>query len=117
MLAEERGGARRGRGLAAEAHGLAEAAEATGLRMFVGGDEALGRDLRFAAVVQHVLRTRTTAAGALALVDLNPWTRRNFARWMFEDYPRAVLGTPRRWRRGTFTGPGSYAGDPVDVRP
>jgi hypothetical protein len=25
------------------------------------------------------------------------WTRRNFARWLFEDYPRAIVATPRRW--------------------
>ena len=36
------------------------------------------------------------------------WTRRNFARWLFEDYPRAVLATPRRWRAGMLTGPGAY---------
>ena len=27
------------------------------------------------------------------------WTRRNFARWLFEDYPRAAALTPRRWHR------------------
>ena len=32
-----------------------------------------------------------------------PWTRRNFARWLFEDYPRAVVATPRRWHRGLFS--------------
>jgi geranylgeranyl reductase family protein len=39
---------------------------------------------------------------------LNRWTRRNFGRWLFEDYPRAVLATPRRWRRGMFTAPGAF---------
>jgi hypothetical protein len=42
-------------------------------------------------------------------VDLTRWTRRNFARWMFEDYPRAVVLTPDRWQRGVFTRPGAYA--------
>ena len=23
---------------------------------------------------------------------------------MFEDYPRAMIATPRRWHRGMFTG-------------
>jgi len=27
---------------------------------------------------------------------------------MFEDYPRALIATPRRWHRGMFTGPGAY---------
>ena len=42
-----------------------------------------------------------------------PWTRRNFARWLFEDYPRAVMVTPRRWRRRLFTGPGRSAENPA----
>jgi hypothetical protein len=29
---------------------------------------------------------------------------------MFEDYPRAVLLTPERWRRGMLTGAGAFAG-------
>jgi hypothetical protein len=27
---------------------------------------------------------------------------------MFEDYPRAMLLTPDRWRLGMFTRPGAY---------
>lgn len=48
------------------------------------------------------LRATLRVAGA------NAWTRRNFARWLFEDYPRAVVATPHRWRRGLFTGAGAY---------
>ena len=44
----------------------------------------------------------------IAAAALTPWTRRNFARWMFEDYPRALVLTPGRWHRGMFTGPGAY---------
>lgn len=72
-------------------------------------DRELGRDLRFARRVQRILRTPTSAAGALALVDTSAWTRRNFARWMFEDYPRALLLTPDRWRSGALTPAGAYA--------
>ena len=71
-------------------------------------DRALGRDLRLAHRLQLLLRKPVTAAAVLALVDATPWTRRNFARWMFEDYPRALAITPDRWRRGVFTPPGSY---------
>lgn len=35
--------------------------------------------------------------------------RRAFARWMFEDYPRAVFVTPRRWRPGLLHRPGLFA--------
>ncbi len=68
----------------------------------------LGRDLRFAGLLQRVLARRWGARAALAVVDLSPWTRRNFARWMWEDYPRAVVGTPGRWERGLFRAPGAW---------
>lgn len=68
----------------------------------------LGRDLRFARTLQHVLARPATARAAIRLVDTNDWTRRNFARWMFEDYPRAALLTPGRWRRGLFNATGAY---------
>jgi flavin-dependent dehydrogenase len=71
-------------------------------------ERTLGADLRFAALLQHILRVPLGARGAIAAASLTPWTRRNFARWMFEDYPRALVLTPRRWRRGMFTGPGAY---------
>ncbi len=38
----------------------------------------------------------------------------NFARWLFEDYPRAVLVTPRRWRSHRLSGDGAYR---LPVRP
>jgi geranylgeranyl reductase family protein len=69
----------------------------------------LGRDLRFASALQSLLRYPFGARAAIAAAGLTPWTRRNFARWMFEDYPRAALLTPRRWHRGMFTGSGAYA--------
>jgi hypothetical protein len=68
----------------------------------------LGRDLRFAQWVQHVLDHPFTTRAAMRAVDWNDWTRRNFARWMFEDYPRAALVTPDRWRRGLLTTKGAY---------
>lgn len=69
---------------------------------------ALAADLRFASVLQHVLARPWGARASIRAVDVSAWTRRNFARWLFEDYPRAVLLTPRRWRPGMLTGPGAY---------
>lgn len=69
---------------------------------------ALGRDLRFADALQRVLAHPLGARAALRIVDTNDWTRRNFARWMFEDYGRAILLTPSRWKRGALTPPGAY---------
>lgn len=79
-----------------------------GVRYRAGVRRALGRDLRFAAGLQRVLRSRRGAALAVRTAGLTPWTRRQFARWMFEAYPRALLLTPDRWRRGMFAGPGAY---------
>jgi menaquinone-9 beta-reductase len=68
---------------------------------------ALGTDLRFAAALQRLLARPKAASAAIRAVDANDWTRRNFARWMFEDYPRAALFTPSRW--ATFRWKGAYA--------
>ncbi|MGI8937046.1 MAG: hypothetical protein ACR2JF_02300 [Iamia sp.] len=55
-----------------------------------------------------VLRRPRGAQLEVRVAGATPWTRRNFVRWMFEDFPRAVLATPHRWHRGLLTGPGSY---------
>jgi menaquinone-9 beta-reductase len=68
----------------------------------------LVRDHRLSMLLSRVLRHRTSTRAALRLAGASPWTRRNFARWLFEDYPRAVLLTPRRWHRRVLTGPGAY---------
>jgi geranylgeranyl reductase family protein len=70
--------------------------------------DELAIDHRFAEVLIAILRRPAGARGAVRIAGLTDWTRRNFARWLFEDYPRALLLTPRRWRRGMFTGPGAY---------
>ena len=59
----------------------------------------LGRDLRFAQRLQTVLASPLRTRLAIGAAGLTPWTRRNFARWMFEDYPRALILTPDRWHR------------------
>ena len=88
---------------------LAAEAIATGADYRKLVHRALGRDLRFAQSLQRVLRHPLGARAAIGVADLTPWTRRNFARWMWEDYPRALLGTPDRWHRGAFSTPGAWA--------
>ena len=68
----------------------------------------LGHDHRFADKLQTLLEKQETTELALRLADTNDWTRRNFARWMFEDYPRAVVLTPKRWKWGMFNQEGAY---------
>ncbi|MEM7325056.1 MAG: geranylgeranyl reductase family protein [Actinomycetota bacterium] len=68
------------------------------------------RDHRMARTLSVVLGSRRGADASVRIAGATGWTRSNFARWLFEDYPRAALLTPRRWRRGLFTSPGAYAG-------
>ncbi|HVA74069.1 MAG TPA: NAD(P)/FAD-dependent oxidoreductase [Acidimicrobiales bacterium] len=65
-------------------------------------------DDKLARALSNVLARRSGSSRALAIADKSAWSRRNFARWMFEDYPRAVLATPHRWSSGMFTRPGAY---------
>jgi menaquinone-9 beta-reductase len=69
----------------------------------------LAADDRLAAALSRVLRHPNGARGAVRLAAATDWTRRNFARWMFEDYPRALLLTPHRWQRGRLHGAGPWA--------
>jgi geranylgeranyl reductase family protein len=68
----------------------------------------LAVDHKLAALLSRALRHRKGARGAVRIAGASDWTRRNFGRWLFEDYPRAVLATPQRWHRGMLTGPGAY---------
>ena len=72
-------------------------------------DDRLARDL------SKVLAHRRGTTGALRIVDNGSWFRRQFARWMFEDYPRAVLVTPHRWRRDVFKRPGAFLASPAPL--
>jgi geranylgeranyl reductase family protein len=94
--------------LAAEAITRGGDSDAVATRYRRSVSRALGRDLRFASMLQTLLRRPFGARAAIGAAGLTPWTRRNFARWMFEDYPRALLGTPDRWRAGAFSAPGAY---------
>jgi flavin-dependent dehydrogenase len=68
----------------------------------------LAVDHRLAEGLATILSHPIGARGAVRVAGLTDWTRRNFARWLFEDYPRAMLLTPGRWHRRMFTGPGAY---------
>jgi len=68
----------------------------------------LAVDNRLAEALSRALRHRKGARGAIRLSGLTPWTRRSFARWLFEDYPRALVATPYRWRWGALSSPGAF---------
>jgi geranylgeranyl reductase family protein len=77
-----------------------------------GYGRAVSRELfadhRLGALLSRGLSHRKGARLSIRLAGTSGWTRRNFARWLFEDYPRAAVLTPRRWHRGLFTAPGAY---------
>ena len=70
----------------------------------------LERDFVLTRMLGRALRSPAGCNAAVAVSGATPWTRRNFARWLFEDYPRALVLTPDRWQRGALGG-GAF-GDP-----
>ena len=65
-------------------------------------------DHKMSVLLGRALKHDRGARGSLRLAGSTDWTRRNFARWLFEDEPRAVLATPKRWHRHFLDQPGAY---------
>ena len=75
----------------------------TSIRRTIGLDNRVASFLSIHGVGHRKgIRTAVRLAGATA------WTRRSFARWLFEDEPRAGLLTPARWHRRFLRRPGAY---------
>ena len=76
-------------------------------------EAAVRRDLvadhRMSLLLVRALKHRKGARAAIRVAGLTPWTRRNFARWLFEDEPRAIAVTPKRWHRRVLRRDGAYA--------
>lgn len=66
-------------------------------------------DNRLAAGLSRILRRPLGARGAVRVTAANDWTATHFARWLYEDYPRALLATPWRWRPRAMTARGPWA--------
>lgn len=76
-------------------------------------DHHLAADHVMSRRLGAVLSSSWGARGAIRVVGASgTWGRRNFARWMFEDEPRALLLTPSRWHRKPLARPGAYADQP-----
>lgn len=75
-------------------------------------EQNLVADHRMAAALSKAIATRVGAEWSIRLAGSSVWSRRNFARWLFEDYPRAIIATPRRWHRGVFDRPGAFVPSP-----
>ena len=72
------------------------------VRAGMAGDDWAARKL------STVLAHERGANVWLDIADRSARSRRQFAKWMFEDYARAVMLTPHRWRRGLLHQPGPY---------
>ncbi len=79
-------------------------------------EESVRRELladhRMSMLLIRALRHRRGARAGVAIAGATPWTRRNFARWLFEDEPRAIAVTPGRWHRHFLARPGAYRETP-----
>lgn len=65
-------------------------------------------DHRMSQLLGKVLSRRLGARGAIGVLGrVSEANRTRFARWMFEDEPRAVIATPSRWHRGFLDLPGA----------
>ena len=73
-------------------------------------EHELFADHRMSKRLGRVLAHRRGTEAAIRIVaGSGEWGRRNFARWMFEDEPRAIVTSPRRWHRRFLDRPGAYA--------
>lgn len=84
-----------------------------GARYEKGLTAGMVRDHRLAGLLSRVLSHRSLAEAAIAATATTGWTRRQFGRWLFEDYPRAALFTPGRWNRELLRPRGAYEEPPT----
>ena len=69
-------------------------------------------DHRMSRILSRVLAHRRGARGAISIVARSGQRgRAGFARWMFEDEPRAILLTPSRWHRRLLRSTGAWSAD------
>ncbi len=69
-------------------------------------------DARMSQLLIRAVRRRRGVRAALRLAGASDWTRRSFGRWLFEDYPRALLATPGRWGHHPLDGDGAWVRPP-----
>lgn len=70
----------------------------------------MGPDHRMSDLLNRSLRRDWVCDWAVRISGASPWTRRNFARWLFEDHPRGIALRPSLWERGRLSTPGAYLG-------
>lgn len=71
-------------------------------------EQHLFADHRSSLLLTRVLVHPRLTDAAMGVVDRSDWSRRAFARWMFEDARRSSMLTPWRWHRGVAPRPGAF---------
>ena len=69
---------------------------------------SLAKDHTIARVCLTLFSTGFGANAVLRVVDFSPFVRRNVARWLFEDYPRATVTAPSSWPDALRPRPGAF---------
>jgi geranylgeranyl reductase family protein len=65
-------------------------------------------DAAMSRLLIRALKHRKGARAAVRVAGASAWTRRHFARWLFEDYPRSIVATPGRWSEHSLVGDGAF---------
>jgi menaquinone-9 beta-reductase len=69
----------------------------------------LYKDHVIAGLCRRLFAHPAGADAVMRIVDSAPFVRRNVARWLFEDYPRAIVSSPARLRNEMRRRPGAFA--------
>jgi flavin-dependent dehydrogenase len=85
-----------------EAPGRAAASYRSTIRRGMAWDDMIS------GAFSKVLRGQRGSNAWFDLAAFGDRSRRVFARWMFEDYPRAAPITPWRWHPGLLSGRGAW---------
>jgi menaquinone-9 beta-reductase len=85
-----------------------KSASAAGQRYAERIKSEMGPDHKMSTMLENLIANPWIAEGAIRISGSSSWTRRNFARWLFEDYARGIALTPTRWRWGLMSGAGAY---------
>jgi menaquinone-9 beta-reductase len=83
-------------------------AAAAGVRYAARVQSEMGPDHTMSTALEKLIANPWICEGAIRFSGSTDWTRRNFARWLFEDYARGIALTPTRWRWGLMSGAGAY---------
>ncbi|MGH9307042.1 MAG: NAD(P)/FAD-dependent oxidoreductase [Acidimicrobiales bacterium] len=68
----------------------------------------MAADHRMSELVSRALSRPWAVNGAIRLAGSRPGIATRAGRWLFEDEPRAIVATPRRWHRQFLSRPGAF---------